>query len=175
MFLGSDLHRHRGTIQVHERAPWRSDGAILGPSPLVVLQSASSPPNPHAMSSARRTSSHRVSNRLAQDWTNSITLGQRYVVEVQRARGRHPVVRRQDYLSRQSTNCPRRRYDDDLVQTFNDGVSSENQHRPPLIGKPKGVPADLAALHWTPSQPPASQASGSSSAENSSREGGADR
>src|SRR5450759_5813099 len=97
------------------------------------------------------------------------------MIEIQRARGRHPVIRCQDYLSRQSPNCSRRRYDDDLVQTVDNVISCENQNRPPLIGKPKRIPADLATLHPISSQPSASQASGSSSAENSSREGGMDR
>src|SRR5260370_21757698 len=108
--------------------------------------------------------------QTAQDWTNSIPVRQRHVIEIQRAHGRHPVIRRQDYLSRQSPNCSRRRYDDDLVQMVDDIVSRENQNGPPLIGKPKRIPADLATFQPTFSQPSASQASGSSSAENSSRD-----
>src|ERR1017187_10078690 len=140
MFLGSDLHRHRGTIQVHERAPWRSDGAILGLSPLVVLQSASSPPNPHAMSSARRTSSHRVSNKLHK--TGPIRSG--WASDTWSKFSAHAAGIPSSAVKTTSVVnpriCSRRRYDDDLIQTVDDGVSSENQHRPPLIGKPKSVP-----------------------------------
>src|ERR1017187_6010498 len=112
---------------------------------------------------------------IAQDWTNSTALRQRHVIEIKRARRRHPVINGQDHLSCQSSDCSRRRYHDDLVQPIDDNISCENQDRPPLIGKPKRIPADLTTLPPTSSQPAASQASGSSSAENSSREGRTDR
>ena len=69
--------------------------------------------------------------------------------------GRHTVILRQNYLSRQSSNCPRRRYDGNLVQMVDQVISRKDQNRSPLVG--------------IPSQPFASQASGSSSAGNSSR------
>src|SRR5258708_38173084 len=97
------------------------------------------------------------------------------MIEIKRARSRHPVVGCQDYLSCQSPNCSRRRYDDDLVQTVDDVISRENQNGPPLIRKAKRIPADLATLHPISSQPSASQASGSSSPANSSRAAGTDR
>src|SRR5437879_2334259 len=97
------------------------------------------------------------------------------MIEIQCARGRHSVIRCQDYLSAQSSDGSRRRHDDDLVKAVDDVISCEHQNGPTLIWKPKGIPADLAALHPRSSQPSASQASSSSSAENSSREGGTAR
>src|ERR1035437_5911423 len=48
----------------------------------------------------------------------------------------------QNHLSRQSSNRSRRRYYDDLVQPIDDVITCENQNRPPLIGKPKRIPAE---------------------------------
>ena len=104
--------------------------------------------------------------------SHPVALGQRHVVEVSGTQDRHAVVRRQDHLRRQSTNRSGHGHDDDFLQVFQYFVSRQDQTRATLIRRPKCVPADLAALQPTSSQPSASHASGSSSLENSSRLGG---
>jgi hypothetical protein len=64
--------------------------------------------------------------QIAQDRTNSTPLRQRRVIEIKRARDRHPVINGQDYLSFQSSNRSRRRRHDDFVQPVDDIVSCEN-------------------------------------------------
>ena len=73
------------------------------------------------------------------------------MIEIKCARRRHPVIDGQNYLSRQSSNRSRRRYYDDLVQPIDDVITCENQNRPPLIGKPKRILADLTTPHPTSS------------------------
>jgi hypothetical protein len=75
--------------------------------------------------------------KTAHNWTNSIPLRERHVIEIQRTFGWHPITRRQDDLGRQSSNRSRRRYYDDFVQVVDDFTSCENQNWPSLVGKPK--------------------------------------
>ncbi len=60
--------------------------------------------------------------QTTQHWTDSILLRQRHMIEIQRARHRHPVTGRQHDLSRQSTNCSSRPRDDDLVKPVDDVI-----------------------------------------------------
>jgi hypothetical protein len=74
------------------------------------------------------------------------------MIEIQRARGGHSVIGSQDYFSGQSSNCSCRRYHHDLVELVNDVIPRENKNGPPLIGKPKRIPSDLATFspHFLP-------------------------
>ena len=62
--------------------------------------------------------------------------------------------------------------DDNFIQVINYLVSREHQDGATLVRRSKCIPTDLAAVQPTSSQPSESQASGSSSLENSSRVGG---
>jgi hypothetical protein len=108
----------------------------------------------------------------AQQRSEAILLAQRDVIEVHGAHRRHAIFFRQENLSPQSSNGARHGSDDDLVQTVNNFIPREHQNRAALVGKPKCVPAALAADQRNSSHPSASQAIGSSSPENSSPAGG---
>jgi len=105
--------------------------------------------------------------------SEAISLAQRDVIEVHRAPRRHAIFFRQEDLGPQSSNGARNGSDDDFVQTVDDFISREHENRPAFVRKPECVPADLAADQRNSSHPSASQASGSSSPENSSRVAGA--
>jgi hypothetical protein len=70
-------------------------------------------------------------------------VGDGYVVEIQRAFGRHSIRRCQNDLRWQATNGSRCWNGDDFVQPFDDFVSREDQNGTTLIGEAKGIPPDL--------------------------------
>src|ERR1041384_6758228 len=94
------------------------------------------------------------------------------MVEVQCGLNGHTVLRCKDQLSCQSANRARRRDHDDFIESIDDVVPSQNQNRAAFVRQSKCVPTNLAAFHATFSQPPDSQASGSSSVANSTGVGG---
>ena len=111
----------------------------------------------------------------AQDRSDPVLLCERYVVEIQRAGDRHTVIRRKDHLSREAADRSGGWHHDDLVQRISNLASRQDQDWPTLVRTPKRVPADLASVHPSFSQPSASHASCSSSFENSSLLGGSER
>jgi hypothetical protein len=82
--------------------------------------------------------------QTAQSRADSIPPRECHVIEIQRAHGWHAVLIGQDYLRRQSPNRSRSRYNNNFVQAVDEFTSREDENGPALVGKPKGVPADLA-------------------------------
>src|ERR1035437_4014231 len=96
------------------------------------------------------------------DKSADFVLGYRlYVVEVGRAVARHAFVDRQDDFRGDVTDRRRHRGDRHLTERVEDGVTSENDDRPPLVGCGEPVPADLASPHGSTQVCSRSQASNS--------------
>src|ERR1041384_8344777 len=94
------------------------------------------------------------------------------MVEVKCGFNGHTILRCKAQCGGQSANHARRRDDDDFIDAIDDVVPSENQNRAAFVRASKCIPTNLAAFHATFSQPPDSQASGSSSVANSTGVGG---
>src|SRR5664280_1342275 len=96
------------------------------------------------------------------DKSADFVLGYRLdVVEVGRAVARHAFVDRQDDFRGDVTDRGRHRGDRHLTERVEDGVTSENDDRPPLVGCGEPVPADLASPHGSTQVCSRSQASNS--------------
>lgn len=71
--------------------------------------------------------------KLTQHRSETVALGQRNVIEVQRTCRWHSVVRGEHDFRREATDCSRDRRDNDFVQAVGDLVACEDEHRSTLV------------------------------------------
>jgi len=72
------------------------------------------------------------------------------IVEVCRTRFRHPVVRRQDDLCRDTANSGRDGCDGDRIEDGDGRIACEDQHGTLLVWCLEGVPADVSSIQGAP-------------------------
>ena len=72
------------------------------------------------------------------------------IVEICRTRFRHPVVRRQDDLCRDTANSGRDGCDGDRIEDSDGRIACEDQHGTLLVWCLEGVPADVSSIQGAP-------------------------
>lgn len=100
-----------------------------------------------------------VLRKRAYHRSESLPLGERHVIEVQCAGGRHAVILGQDDLGVQPSCCSCRGDNDDFVEPVDHFIASQDQYRAAFVRRSKCVPADFAAVQLNCAHPSASQES----------------